>query len=132
MEYDLAVRTWGAKKLTEEKEARRQGGLLGYASTFTDPAHVEVTFDYDEGNPCCGGRDPDCYCSMATSPRAEVVIRDDAAMVQMTIPADEFDFVEVLREIVEAAGGVVTAPVEPQPVARPSSHARVSSDEEVW
>jgi hypothetical protein len=57
MKYEEALKRWGAAKLE-----------------IDDWQNVNVDFDIDEGFSCCGGNDPDCYCSYATSPSFEVVV----------------------------------------------------------
>lgn len=125
MEYDLAVRTWGAKKLTEK--IKDDPYYRARATTPVDPADVTVEWQYDEGYNCCGGRDSDCYCSQATAGMAHISI--SAPGVAAHVDAEDFDFVEVLREIVEAAGGTVTAPGRTPVPTRP---AHPAEDDELW
>jgi len=99
MQYEDALKAWG---LTRLKQA-------GYKSI--DPKTVIVSMDFSEGYACCGGTDPDCYCSFAESPRAEVLITADQTeyyTAQTSIPLDQFDFTQILGEIVNAADGMVT------------------------
>lgn len=97
MNYEDALAKWGKEKLREHY----RGEL-----TAIDEEQVTVDFNYTEGYACCGGRDPDCYCSLAESPSAEVEIR--AGRYYMTIPVDLFDFSTILREIIAAGGGSIT------------------------
>lgn len=118
MDYQEALSRWGARKI-----ARRRG--LHLASIDLDS--VRVRMDFDGGYACCGGTDPNCYCSFAQSPRAEVAItanlRTDnlhllplfgryqgGDAVQFTIPLADFEFTTVLREILAEADGTVTGP----------------------
>lgn len=113
MQYEEALKRWGAAKLTE---AQRRYGQPPEVILDT----VQVKFNFDEGYPCCGGRDPDCYCSMAESPSADVQIsgqlvgarRDELGgerwPLRLKMSTEEFDFVTVLKEIVAVAEGTVT------------------------
>lgn len=91
MPVEMALQLWGQKKLAEHHPEAAAFPLEG----------VTVRFDFDEGFACCGGTDPDCYCSFAESPRADVVI--ESGFYIYRIPAEDFDFVAVLTEIVETA-----------------------------
>jgi hypothetical protein len=100
MQYEEALKRWGATKL-----ARDHRGEIVVDSVMVD-------MEFNEGYACCGGRDPDCYCSFAESPSANVKItgRDEFGKhVSETISHYEFDFVTILKEIVAAADGEVTA-----------------------
>lgn len=118
MDYQEALNRWGARKV-----ARRRGLTL----EAIDLSTVQVQMDFDEGYACCGGKDPNCYCSFAKPPSADVVItanlRTDTPhllpllgrykggeTVQHTISADDFDFSTVLREILAEADGEITGP----------------------
>lgn len=50
--YEDQIRVWAAKK---------------YELNINEIAKVDLENNYDEGYSCCGGRDPGCYCSLATS-----------------------------------------------------------------
>ena len=57
MNYQEALKRWGAYKVgTEDWES------------------IEVEFDFDSGWACCGGSDPDCYCSFAESASMQIVV----------------------------------------------------------
>ncbi|KQO98442.1 hypothetical protein [Leifsonia sp. Leaf264] len=95
MSYEAALKQWGADKLNR------------YGDTV-DPADVTVTMNFETGYACCGGRDPGCYCSNATDPVAEVLV-DGGGRKRYRIDLQDFDFVSVLAEIIEAGGGTVTS-----------------------
>lgn len=100
MNYEEALKEWGARKLEEYNEVE----------IVRKSVHVELEFK--EGYTCCGGRDPGCYCSFAESPSAEVLIKGVDAKgrrCQREIDHNSFDFATVLREIVAAGGGTVTS-----------------------
>lgn len=104
MHYEEALKLWGARRLTK---------ATGYT---VEPHTVHVRMVFTEGFPCCGGSNPDCYCSFATSPSANVAISgtDTKGRPQCTtIDADSFDFAEVLGEIVEAAGTIDNRKADP-------------------
>ena len=105
MKYEDALKAWGYAILV----AKREGESRWYGRAYppVDRDLVRVEMDFDEGFSCCGGTDPNCYCSYAQSPTANVVITD--GRYRKEIPADEFDFATVLGEIVAAGGGAVTA-----------------------
>lgn len=99
MKYDEALREWGARKLE----------AAGYGDVNRQSVIVEMEFN--EGYACCGGRDPDCYCSFAESPSASVMIRGSSYNMRnarVEIDHWSFDFATILKEIVEAGGGTVT------------------------
>lgn len=109
MKYDEALEAWGALKLKELRSDSIKGREF---------MSVLVSMDFSEGYACCGGRNPECYCSLAESPKAEVNITgtfDETDKygyydrVYCTIEMADFDFSTVLREICEAAGGTVNA-----------------------
>jgi hypothetical protein len=109
-DYETALRLWGEKRLR-----------ANYWNDIPEDAEiydVGVEMEFDEGYDCCGGTDPLCYCSLAESPRADVVItgkykkthygaeKEFVAVDKRS--ADDFDFVTVLNEILEAGGGTIT------------------------
>lgn len=100
MKYNDALKFWGKSRI----EAVYPKSVIG---VYT----VDVQMNFDEGWPCCGGRDPECYCSMAESPTANVTIKGQDAygtIKVVTIDQDSFDFADILSEIVDAAGGTLT------------------------
>ncbi len=105
MKYEDALKAWGYAILVEKRKDELR--LYGHDGTPVDMDRVRVEMDFDEGFSCCGGTDPNCYCSYAQSPSANVAITD--GRYRKEIPADEFDFAKVLGEIVAAGGGAVTA-----------------------
>lgn len=101
MQYEDALRKWGKAKLEEY----HGGGEIQEAT-------VEVKMEFDEGYACCGGSDPDCYCSLAESPSANVLItgnRMTGGLARREISHYEFDFVTILKELVTTAEGNITA-----------------------
>lgn len=103
--YDRALQLWGLLQL------RRL-----YPEVEFVPATVTVEMDFNEGYACCGGTDPDCYCSFAESPKSDVVVRGQAAKPWSTGPyfpmngvftwtesAESFDFADMVRELFEVA-----------------------------
>lgn len=71
------------------------------------PETVVVATYFNEGFYCCGGSDPDCYCSLAEDPKAEVHISGYDVNYQyrmLTIGFEDFDFAKVLGEILEVNG----------------------------
>lgn len=93
MKYEKALKVWGANRLSTPHRV-------------IDPIDVTVSMEFNEGYACCGGTDPNCYCSYAESPSANVVIA--AGKVRETIDVEDFNFAEVLGEIVKAAGGTIS------------------------
>ena len=113
MQYEDALKLWGLKRLADKFATWNPEAVI-------DPESVKVSMYFNEGYPCCGGRDPNCYCSMAESPKAEVHItgweagkprrgRDAGLCYTVRIDYDDFDFVKVLGEILEVADGEVTS-----------------------
>ena len=112
MEYELALKHWGARRL----EAMYRKPI--------DQDSVTVQLSFKEGFACCGeNKNPDCHCSFAQEPSAEILVTglDKEPINKKAKPGnrlytlrserishDEFDFVEFLGEIVEAGGGTVT------------------------
>lgn len=94
MSYEDALQKWGGDKLRE------------WNPEFKADNTVMVVFNFNDGFACCGGRDPDCYCSYAESPSAEVVI-EGRGSTTYRIDIEDFDFATILKEIVAAGGGEV-------------------------
>lgn len=65
MKYEEAIKAWGTMKLREQ---------LSRLNRIEKIENVKVEFKFDEGNPCCAGLDPNCYCSLAEDPNAEILI----------------------------------------------------------
>lgn len=97
---DEALALWGAAKLNERA---KEWGVEGVG----DPSSVTVHFDWSEGYACCGGTDPSCYCSMAESPRASLEISSYETRATVSLEARDFDFAAILREVIQAGGGLV-------------------------
>lgn len=93
MQFEKALKVWGAQRLS-------------YGKTKIDPETVQVETHFDEGYACCGGSDPNCYCSYAESPKAYVIITSGEH--RQTIDLEDFDFAEILGEIVRAGNGTLT------------------------
>lgn len=93
MQYEMALKVWGAQRLSNSHRT-------------VNPDIVKVEMDFNEGYACCGGTDPNCYCSYAESPSANVVIT--AGKLRETINVEDFDFAVILGEIVRAADGMIT------------------------
>lgn len=96
-DYQTALRLWGAERLKERYGDRIDGKI----------EDITVEFEFREGFECCGGRDPDCYCSLAESPSANVIIRSGYTYNRY-IDMEDFDFVTTLQEIIAAGGGTIT------------------------
>lgn len=100
MHYEMALKFWAHSKL--------QPSLKKNETIVLNK--IDVGMNFSQGYACCGGRDPDCYCSFAESPSAEVSITaytNKGRRVEHTIDLDSFDFATVLKEIIEAANGNV-------------------------
>jgi len=93
MQFEQALRVWGAERLSTKKHT-------------VDPNSVKVEMEFNEGYACCGGTDPNCYCSYAESPSAHVVIT--SGKLKSSINVEDFDFAEILGEIVKAGNGTLT------------------------
>lgn len=78
--------------------------ILAYARRFyPTAATARIEMEVDEGFPCCGGSDPNCYCSMAVGPSQELVLTgysDDGFFRKVLGDGDMFvTILEVLLEI---------------------------------
>jgi hypothetical protein len=91
--YDEAVRKWGVTRLS---------GYRNIKGKF-DETSVTVDFELDSGFNCCGGSDPDCYCSMAESPsmKAYISYKGIGKFKPGKIEISYIDFAETLREMLE-------------------------------
>lgn len=111
MQYEEALKRWGLKKLnTTQRYVLKERGHGGYEQVNLiagEWPNVTVEMNFNEGYACCGGNDPDCYCSFAESPSAEVQITHPSG-ARYYIDLDSFDFAKVLGEIVAAANGTIT------------------------
>lgn len=47
---------------------------IGSFGTVDPDAEVHITESFSEGYACCGGRDPDCYCSFVEPASHEVIV----------------------------------------------------------
>lgn len=111
MQYEEALKRWGLDKLnTTQQFVMTKSGSYGYEQVNLitgEWPNVTVEMNFNEGYACCGGGDPECYCSLAESPSANVVIRHPSG-ANYILDLDSFDFAKVLGEIVAAANGTVT------------------------
>ncbi len=98
MHYELALKFWGHDKLKPQLKQSEKLVLN----------QIDVRMNFSQGYACCGGSNPDCYCSYAESPSAEVKISaytNKGRYISYEIDLDSFDFATVLKEIVEAGNG---------------------------
>jgi hypothetical protein len=89
-QYETALRAWGAQK------------LKSYYREAFDPETVDVKLDFDPGYACCGGRDPDCYCSYAESASVNIVISGMTVVgtgLDLRYNAEDFNFFTLMREL---------------------------------
>jgi len=90
--YEDAVRKWGTGKLN---------GYSNLRGKF-DETSVSVNFVLDEGYACCGGSDPNCYCSFAESPSMKAYVSYKTLKGRTEkIVISYIDFAETLREVLE-------------------------------
>ncbi len=113
LQYEKALQVWGAQQLQKSYQYAHMTKTHG--PMMVDKKTVTVEMDFDEGNNCCGGSDPDCYCSLAESPSASIKIQGmasfnnhEAFLAEEEISHYNFDFVQILGEIVDAGDGVLT------------------------
>lgn len=94
MQYEDALKKWAADRYRDmyQKEV--------------DASTITVTMEFDAGWNCCGGLDPNCYCSMAEPPRAYIEVKSNGKHL-FEISQYEFDFVEILQEILIAGGNEI-------------------------
>lgn len=100
MKYEDALKCWGYQKIKAQIASDE-------AVTMND---LGVRMVFSRGYACCGGTDPDCYCSLAESPRAEVTVSartTKGRYIESSIDLEDFDFVETLKEILEASNGSI-------------------------
>lgn len=103
MKYDEALKLWGASKL-------QYAYLPLNNDRDIDVESVNVHMNFNEGYACCGGSDPNCYCSFAESPSTNIRITGRTKKyTQLTydIDVDDFDFATMLKELCEVADGKV-------------------------
>lgn len=99
MKYDKALREWGARKIEEF-----------HRGVSVDRDSVAVELEFDEGYACCGGADPECYCSFAESPSVHILVtgKSTAAKSRKTysreIDSYAFGFESFLQELLSVAG----------------------------
>lgn len=93
LSYEDMVVRWGVAKLSI---------YSGIRGKF-DPASVAVDFGVNEGFACCGGSDPDCYCSFAEAPylKADITYRTlKGGNGRITVT--DLDFANTMREFIAA------------------------------
>ena len=103
MEYREALNRWGANKIATSYRIKTEEIALD---------SVAVEFMFEAGYACCGGADPNCYCSFAESPSADVVVTandKNGRYYRWTMDVESFDFAHVLGELCQAADGTITA-----------------------
>lgn len=102
LSYEEALKIWGARRLVDRENRLHESRDPRYWPQRERPLTVDdidmdsvrVSTVFDEGDSCCGGSDPSCYCSQATSPIAEVSIRGrtrDWEQLSDWIGLDDFD-----------------------------------------
>lgn len=97
--YDEAVQVWAKNYAAQDKSFKHK-----------DAYKYRVDVEVNEGYACCGGRDPQCYCSYAESPSAYIGITiTDGSILVKQIELRYKDMAEVVREIIVAGGGTITA-----------------------
>ena len=107
--YNEALQLWGLARLKKR-----------YPNAKFVESTVTVEMNFNEGYACCGGSDPDCYCSYAESPSSDVTVSAQLAadfsrgktwlgtlqagcVVQDTQSAEDFDFAEMVKELFDIA-----------------------------
>lgn len=105
MNYEQALRLWGLRRLQAEYPRARDFDLES----------ITVEMQFNEGFACCDGRDPQCCCSYAESPSANVEIRgrgrsksEQPRIYTSNISAYDFNFARILGEIVAVGDGAIT------------------------
>jgi len=107
MKYNEALQIWGASRLERDNAYFLRGKRIL-------PQTVQVNMVFNPGFACHGGNDPDCSCSLAEEPVAEVMITGFTAPLSprkyfSTIEPSDFDFSTILGEIIAAGDGVLEA-----------------------
>lgn len=87
MNYEEALEEWGRRKLVKR-----------YPKHDKDKT-VSVKIELDQGYACCGGRDPDCYCSYAESPSAYILISSGRNEVKIFV--EELDIAGLAMELTD-------------------------------
>lgn len=104
MQYQTALAIWGLKTL-------KALGIV--TSNATLSTHViKVSTEINQGYSCCGGSDPDCYCSLAESPSLVALISctpmGSAKATTTQEVAIDSDFTSFLGEVLKATEGTIT------------------------
>lgn len=112
MDAEGALKMWGASKLPKTAHVWNKDGMVEVPVAI-DLDTVSVVFEFEKGYECCGGTDPDCYCSMAEPAMAEVSITgygvtadNNRYPLTTTIQPSKFDFGQVIREMVALTGPI--------------------------
>lgn len=108
MKYEEALKRWGQAQLTRAYDHSAYDKR--YKAPDFDLNSITVDMVFNEGYACCGNNpEPDCYCSRAESPSANMVIEGidkvSGHVRSYKISADEFDFTRVLGELIDVADG---------------------------
>lgn len=99
MHYEEALKAWATQRMLACRP-----DLAGKIDLSTITADVEIEPGYN----CCGGSDPNCYCSFATSPSLEVTVgarRLTGRGYEAVVIGSDFDFTSFLREVLEVGEG---------------------------
>lgn len=102
MLYEDALRAWGLQKIRANSHRGPRDN---------DPSRVTVEMVANPGFACCTEKTSACYCTYEESPSFNVEIKYNG-ITEHTIPSEDFDFAEVLGQIVVAGGGTISAPAD--------------------
>ncbi|AXF51615.1 hypothetical protein CONSTELLA_125 [Mycobacterium phage Constella] len=85
MKYEEAAKIWAARNFGIDARTIKS-----------------VKFDLDPGYACCGGTNPDCYCSYAEAPSIEVTIHHPSGGQTKGLG---WDMTSILRGLFEISEG---------------------------
>lgn len=100
MKYEDALKCWAYQKLKDQLQKNE-------TICMND---ISVNMVFVKGYNCCSGLDPDCCCSMAEDPRADVEMSARTTKnryIYAWVDFGDFDFIRTLKEILEAANGSI-------------------------